>query len=260
MNQFLVFITLLGVTSAVFHARSPILFRGGRSASTPMYENNGGTVIAIAGDSFAILAADTRLSKDYSILTRNSSRIWELTPRAWIGVGGCMADVLALIKILQTEIKQYEWEQGRTPSISVISQLLSTVLYQRRSQPFYSFCILAGVDESAHGAVFTYDAVGSFEKVRVACVGGAQAIVLPILDQMMQSPEESGEFFFQKWPSATGRHRWIDAPLSHAIDSVKIAAAAADGRDIRVGDSMEIVIIQNLEEANRRESFALHEH
>jgi 20S proteasome alpha/beta subunit len=42
------------------------------------YENNGGTCVAVAGDGYCVVAADTRLSVGYSILTRDHSKICQL--------------------------------------------------------------------------------------------------------------------------------------------------------------------------------------
>ncbi|RZL13599.1 MAG: hypothetical protein EOO89_17275 [Pedobacter sp.] len=51
-----------------------------------------------------------------------------------------------------------------TYSGSAIAQLLSVTLYGRRFFPFYAFCMIAGVDEQGEGAVYGYDAVGSFKR------------------------------------------------------------------------------------------------
>lgn len=52
------------------------------STSLPLrlcrYDDNGGTVVAVAGDDYCIVAASTRMSTGYSILTRNKSKILRL--------------------------------------------------------------------------------------------------------------------------------------------------------------------------------------
>ncbi|XP_057500750.1 proteasome subunit beta type-1-like [Actinidia eriantha] len=42
------------------------------------YDNNGGTCVAIAGADYCVIAADTRMSTGYSILTRDYSKICQL--------------------------------------------------------------------------------------------------------------------------------------------------------------------------------------
>ena len=42
------------------------------------YDDNGGTVVAVAGDDYCIVAASTRMSTGYSILTREKTKILQL--------------------------------------------------------------------------------------------------------------------------------------------------------------------------------------
>jgi 20S proteasome subunit beta 6 len=44
-------------------------------------------------------------------------------------------------------IKMYEHEHRRQPSVTAIAQLLSTILYNKRFFPYYTFNLLAGIDD-----------------------------------------------------------------------------------------------------------------
>lgn len=48
------------------------------SAAPRRYDDNGGTVVAVAGDDYCVVAASTRMSTGYSILTRNKTKILRL--------------------------------------------------------------------------------------------------------------------------------------------------------------------------------------
>ena len=79
-----------------------------------------------------------------------------------------------------------DWLQNEvelsTPSIA---QMLSNTLYGRRFFPYYTFNIVAGIDDDGVGCVYGYDAVGSFERAKYVSEGSGVALVQPLLDNQV---------------------------------------------------------------------------
>ena len=93
---------------------------------------------------------------------------------------------------------------GKWMSVSSVANLLQQILYSRRGFPFYSFCVVAGLHRVGgegggggnnnsrrvtrqEGAVYVYDAIGSYERVAVASAGTGRELLQPILDQLFSS-------------------------------------------------------------------------
>ncbi|CAB4269764.1 unnamed protein product [Prunus armeniaca] len=192
------------------------------------YDNNGGSCVAIAGANYCVIAADTRMSTGYSILTRDYSKICKLADKAVLASSGFQADVKALQKHLAAKHLIYQHQHNKQMSCPAMAQLLSNTLYYKRFFPYYAFNVLG------KGCVFTYDAVGSYERVGYSSQGSGSTLIIPFLDNQLKSPSPL------LLPA-------VDAvtPLSEAeaIDLVKTVFASATERDIYTGDRLEIVVL-----------------
>jgi len=117
-----------------------------------------------------------------------------------IGSAGCASDCESLKRRIRLELDALEYTTSNNSRLSVssVANLLQQVLYSRRSFPFYSFCVVAGIDYQQQqqgigstttgcGAVYVYDAIGSYERVAVASSGTGRELMQPILDRLFSS-------------------------------------------------------------------------
>ncbi|KAJ4778945.1 Proteasome subunit beta type [Rhynchospora pubera] len=199
-----------------------------------MYENNGGTCVAIAGIDYCVVAADTRLSVGYNILTRDHSKICSLADKVVLASSGFQGDIRALHKNLAARHLLYQHQHNKQMSCPAMGQLLSNTLYYKRFFPYYAFNVLGGLDNEGKGCVFTYDAVGSYERVGYSTQGSGSSLIMPVLDNQLKSPSP---LLLPARDAVT--------PLSEteAVDLVKDVFASATERDIYTGDKLEIVVI-----------------
>jgi len=190
------------------------------------YVDNGGTTLAVAGKDFCVIAADTRMSVGFSIHTRNQSKMSKLTGKCVIASSGMQSDIKTLHKTLESRITQYRQHHHKDMSTPALAQMLSNTLYYRRFFPFYSFNVVGGLDEQGRGCVYSYDAIGSFERNSYSSSGSGQTLVIPLLDNQVAFRNQNRE---KK-----------DLTLDEAVNLVKDAMTSAGEGDIYTGDGVEI--------------------
>ena len=229
------------------HGQHEAANEGALQAGFYPYDYNGGTVLAIAGADFAIVAGDTRMSTGFSIKSRTVSKIFEITPGTILGSGGFRGDITTLQKLLRAKVTQYTHRHKEGMKPHAVAQMLANTLYGKRFFPYYTWNVLAGLDENGIGCVYSYDPVGNYERVRVSVTGSGESLIQPLLDNQLERQHQA---LGAKPPVLS-----TDLTQQQTIELVKDAFVSASERDIRTGDSVEICIITK--DGHRIETFPL---
>ncbi|CAD7081702.1 unnamed protein product [Hermetia illucens] len=194
------------------------------------YESNGGSVVAIAGDDYAVIAADTRLSSGYSIHTRKQNKLFKLSGTTVLGSTGCWCDTLALTSLISARMKMYHYLHQKVMPTNAISQMLSIIMYHKRFFPYYVSNILAGLDADGKGVVYSYDPIGHCELASYRAGGSAGALLQPVLDNQIGLKNQEN---VAKDP----------IPKEKAISVIVDTFISAAERDIYTGDGVIINVI-----------------
>ena len=70
-------------------------------------------MLGVSGRDFAVVAADSRMSDGYSILSRNVPKLYPLTPHCVLGTAGMQAEAVQLRKVLDIRLAQYKHKHNK---------------------------------------------------------------------------------------------------------------------------------------------------
>mmetsp|Transcript_12722 Transcript_12722/g.40203 ORF Transcript_12722/g.40203 Transcript_12722/m.40203 type:complete len:216 (-) Transcript_12722:514-1161(-) len=199
------------------------------------YEDNGGTILAIGGEDYVLVAADTRLSSRGTILDRDALKLCQLTPKAVMVTAGMFVDAERLRKILAQKVTSYTHDHERTISVEALAQSLTNILYSNRFAPLYTFNILAGIDKAGHGAIYGYDALGSTTRSNYSAVGSSSALAMATLDSLIAR---------KNWANSDRPENSLP-PREEAIAVAKDVLVTVAERDVSTGDSAHIWILDS---------------
>lgn len=149
------------------------------------FRSSGGSILAIAGPDFCVVAGDTRQSTGYNIQTRYKPKVFRLNDKATLATNGFSADAEALVDKIKQRLVFYRHNHGTHMSLNAIARMISTMLYGKRFFPYYVYNILGGIDEEGKGAVYSFDPVGSYERETCRAAGAAQSLLQPFLDNQV---------------------------------------------------------------------------
>lgn len=190
------------------------------------------------------------------IRSRDIQRIFQIENDIAFAGCGCLADTLALFSELRLQAQLFRWKSKMQLNYRAVAFLLGHILYTRRLSPYYSFNLLASIDERGEGRLFRYDCVGSFEEVVALCAGKAEHLIQPIIDEICSRAALTSDSVTWVIDSSDSfietDLRRIEESAEEAVELVRKAFRVASEREITLGDGMNMWILRKEADIEKR--------
>ncbi|XP_055388998.1 uncharacterized protein LOC129618219 [Condylostylus longicornis] len=102
-------------------------------------------------------------------------------------------------------------------------------IYETRFFPYYAFNALVGVDSQGQGAIYDYDAIGSYQQSSYTARGTGSSLALSVLDNQIHRSNQTNP------PPQLNKLQ--------TIDLVKDIVTSVCERDIYTGDEVDVIVI-----------------
>ena len=180
----------------------------------------GATVVGAVYSSGVILGAEKRVAIGNYLLSKSGKKVFKITDKIGIASAGILADMQVIAKTLTFNLKLYELENKKVPSVRSAAKLLSYILYSHKYFPYIISTVIGGIDnEGKH--LYSLDPLGSLIEDKYVTLGSGSELSLSILESEYNEKLNKNE----------------------AIELVYKAIKIACGRDVLSGDGVDILVI-----------------
>ncbi len=180
----------------------------------------GATAVGIRVNDGVVLAAEKRVSYGGFVMSKSARKVFLITGRLGIACAGLFADLQAVGRMLEAEVRFYEVSLKKTMKTAAAAKLLANILYSYKLFPLISETLVGGVDEEGPH-LFVLDPVGSVIEDDYAAVGSGAPIAIGVIEDEYR------------------RDASLDEAKQLAIKAIKVAME----RDASSGDGIDVLVI-----------------
>ncbi len=148
-----------------------------------MEKFHGTTTVGLVCKDGIVIAADRRASMGNLVANKNTEKVLPITDRIVLTIAGSVGDAQILVKYLKNEMKFYEIQHERKPTVNICSSLLSHILFSGKGFfPYYVQLIMAGVDEKGFHLI-SLDAGGGLIPDEYISTGSGSPVAYGVLER-----------------------------------------------------------------------------
>jgi 20S proteasome subunit beta 3 len=159
-------------------------------------EYNGAAIIGMAGKNCVAIASDNRLGAQLQTVATDFKKVFKMDDKLFVGLAGLASDVQTMHNLLKFRQNLYELREERSLSPKVFSNLLSSVLYEKRFGPYFIEPVVVGMDEKNEPFLSAMDLIGAPSYHEDFVVSGtATANMLGLCETLYKKDMEPEELF-----------------------------------------------------------------
>ncbi|MFA5406060.1 MAG: archaeal proteasome endopeptidase complex subunit beta [Candidatus Nanoarchaeia archaeon] len=182
---------------------------------------HGTTTVGVVCKDGVILAADRRASMGNLVAHNNTEKVLPITDRIVMTIAGGVGDAQILARYLRSEMKAYEINERKKPTLKACVSLLSHILFNGKGYfPFYVQLLVAGYDEKEFG-LYSLDAGGGLLPDKYVSTGSGSPVAYGVLENTYKDGMT------------------IDEGVKVAVS----ALSSAINRDVYTGDGVLVYVI-----------------
>lgn len=118
-------------------------------------------MLAMVGKNCVAIASDTRFGIQAQTVAMDFSKVFRVTEKTFVGLPGLASDTLTMIAKLRFRVKLYTLDEDREMQPKTVSNLLQTLLYEKRFGPFFCEPVVAGLDKNNKPFISAMDLIGA---------------------------------------------------------------------------------------------------
>lgn len=142
------------------------------------------TLLGIVGDGFAVIAADTLVSRSIVVMKGDQDKIVPIDKHKMMGLVGEPGDTALFGDLIQKNVSLYSFRNGVTMSTHAAANYTrNTLATAIREGPYACNVLMAGFDAQEGGSLYWIDYLGSMKKLDFGAQGYAAHFTLSLLDR-----------------------------------------------------------------------------
>lgn len=156
----------------------------------------GGSILAMASSESVAIICDKRLGMGPITVSKDFTRIHKIGPRLYLGLPAFVPDAQVLLRRIRKNYNLFVLEEQREMEPEELSNMVSFLLYSKRTMPYITSPIVAGLSSDGKPYICGMDCLGSMTTPRDFVAAGSADTNLMGICEALYRPSMDDENLF----------------------------------------------------------------